>query len=92
MPYENFREMSDEDLESAVPEPPAASRGAYLPKMAECEMQGRVSNTDEPTDCAVCGVKHGRGNLNVKTNQRVKLAARFYTARRAQFVIAPSHS
>jgi mono/diheme cytochrome c family protein len=201
MPYENFREMSDEDLasvvvylrtipavrnvlprtsldfplsrivntmpqpvEGAVPEPAAESRGAYLVKMAECQschsaavqgapvpgltfaggfefkpvgwqgppvfsanitpdasgiahydealfdqvlrtgrlpgrqlsgimpyahlsrlspddmkaifafiksqppVQHRVSNTDEPTDCPVCGQKHGRGNLNVKTN------------------------
>ena len=57
MPYDHLARLSPEDM---------AAIFAYI--KAQQPVQHRVSNTDEPTDCALCGVKHGRGNLNVKSN------------------------
>jgi mono/diheme cytochrome c family protein len=57
MPYEHFKGLTPEDLKAIF---------AHIKSQAP--VQHRVSNTDPPTDCAVCGMKHGRGNLNVKTN------------------------
>ena len=57
MPYTNLAGLSDADM-----------KAIWAHIKAQPPVQHRVSNTDEPTDCPVCGVKHGRGNLNVKTN------------------------
>lgn len=57
MPYAHLARLTPEDM-----------RAIFAHIKAQKPVQHRVSNTDEPTDCAVCGVKHGRGNLNVKTN------------------------
>jgi hypothetical protein len=57
MPYAHFARLTPEDIKAVF---------AHI--KAQKPVQHRVSNTDEPTDCAVCGFKHGRGNLNVKTN------------------------
>jgi mono/diheme cytochrome c family protein len=57
MPYAELSKLTDEDM-----------RAIFEYIKAQPPVQHRVSNTDEPTDCAVCGNKHGRGNLNVKTN------------------------
>ena len=57
MPYAHLSRLTPEDMTAIF---------TYI--KAQKPVQHRVSNTDEPTDCAVCGIKHGRGNLNVKTN------------------------
>jgi hypothetical protein len=57
MPYGHFNRLTPEDMKAIF---------AYI--KSQPAVQHRVSNTDEPTECAVCGIKHGRGNLNVKTN------------------------
>lgn len=57
MPYAHLARLTPEDMTAIF---------TYI--KAQKPVQHRVSNTDEPTDCAVCGIKHGRGNLNVKTN------------------------
>ena len=57
MPYAYLSMLTDEDM-----------RAIFDYIKAQPAVQHRVSNTDEPTDCPVCGQKHGRGNLNVKTN------------------------
>ena len=57
MPYDHFNRLTAEDMKAIF---------AHI--KAQKPVQHRVSNTDEPTDCPVCGIKHGRGNLNVKTN------------------------
>jgi mono/diheme cytochrome c family protein len=57
MPYDHFNRLTPDDMKAIF---------AHI--KAQKPVQHRVSNTDEPTDCPVCGVKHGRGNLNVKTN------------------------
>jgi mono/diheme cytochrome c family protein len=57
MPFEYFKNMSDEDLRDIF---------AYL--RAQPPVKHRVSNTDPPTLCPVCNQQHGLGNLNVKTN------------------------
>lgn len=57
MPYAHFARLTPEDMKAIF---------AFITSRAP--VQHRVSNTDDPTDCAVCGVKHGRGSLNVKTN------------------------
>lgn len=57
MPYAHLARLTPEDMKAIF---------AHI--KAQKPVQHRVSNTDEPTDCAVCGVKHGRGDLNVKTN------------------------
>ncbi len=57
MPYAHLSMLTDEDM-----------RAIFEYIKAQPAVQHRVSNTDEPTDCPLCGEKHGRGNLNVKTN------------------------
>ncbi|MBA3948437.1 MAG: cytochrome c [Acidobacteria bacterium] len=57
MPYSHFTGLSADDM-----------KAIWTHIKAQAPVQHRVSNTDEPTDCAVCGITHGRGNLNVKTN------------------------
>lgn len=57
MPYEYLSRLSEEDM-----------RAIFEYIKAQPPVQHRVSNTDEPTLCPVCGNMHGRGNLNVKTN------------------------
>ncbi len=53
MPIQNYRGMTDGDLKDIF---------AYLQTVQK--VQHRVSNTDPPTACAVCGQSHGLGNLN----------------------------
>lgn len=53
MPLENYKGMSDGDLRDMF---------AYLASVPH--VQHRVSNTDPPTKCPVCGQEHGLGNLN----------------------------
>ena len=57
MPYAHLARLTEDDM-----------RAIYDYIRKQPPVQHRVSNTDEPTDCPVCGEKHGRGNLNVKTN------------------------
>lgn len=57
MPYAHFARLTDEDM-----------RAIFDYIKAQPPVQHRVSNTDEPTACPLCGNTHGRGNLNVKTN------------------------
>lgn len=57
MPYAHLSMLTDEDM-----------RAIFDYIKAQPHVQHRVSNTDEPTPCPVCGETHGRGNLNVKTN------------------------
>lgn len=53
MPYNNYKGMTDADLKDIF---------AYL--QSQPKVQHRVSNTDPPTKCAVCGQTHGLGELN----------------------------
>jgi mono/diheme cytochrome c family protein len=53
MPWVFFRSMTDEDL---------AAIFAYLETVAP--VRHRVNNTDPPTWCALCGRRHGLGELN----------------------------
>jgi mono/diheme cytochrome c family protein len=53
MPIENYKGMTDGDLKDIF---------AYLQTLPK--VQHRVSNTDPPTACPVCGQSHGLGNLN----------------------------
>jgi len=53
MPLESFKNMTDEDLRDIW---------AYL--QAQPPVRHRISNTDPPADCPVCGQRHGLGNLN----------------------------
>jgi len=55
MPFEFFKNMTDDDLRDIY---------AFIKSVAP--VKHRVSNTDEPTDCVLCGQKHGLGNLNKK--------------------------
>ncbi len=57
MPYAQLARLTDEDL-----------RAIFDYIKAQPPVQHRLSNTDEPTLCPLCGNTHGRGNLNVKTN------------------------
>lgn len=57
MPYAHLARLSADDMKAIF---------AFI--KSRPPVQHRVSNTDPPTDCPVCGFKHGRGNLNVKTN------------------------
>ena len=57
MPYATLARLTDEDM-----------RAIFDYIKAQPPVQHRVSNTDEPTLCPLCGNTHGRGNLNVKTN------------------------
>lgn len=57
MPYAHLARLTPEDMKAIF---------AHIKSQAP--VQHRVSNTDEPTLCPLCGITHGRGNLNVKTN------------------------
>jgi len=53
MPFEFFRNMTGDDLRDLF---------AHLQTVAP--VRHRVSNTDAPVACAVCGQRHGLGELN----------------------------
>ena len=53
MPLTHFKGMTDEDLKDIW---------AFI--HSQTPVKHRVSNTDPPTDCPVCGRKHGLGDLN----------------------------
>lgn len=53
MPWIFFAKMTDEDLKAIF---------AYLKTLPP--IQHRVNNTDPPTDCKRCGMKHGGGDKN----------------------------
>jgi mono/diheme cytochrome c family protein len=55
MPWTYFRNMTDEDLKAIY---------AYLKTLPP--VKHRVDNTEPPTECSVCGGKHGFGELNHK--------------------------
>jgi hypothetical protein len=56
MPFENFRNFTEDDLKDIF---------AYLRSVPP--VKHRVSNTDPPTLCALCGETHGLGDKNVKS-------------------------
>ncbi len=53
MPWTYFRNMNDDDLKAIF---------AYLQTLPP--VKHRVDNTEPPTDCSLCGGKHGFGELN----------------------------
>ena len=53
MPLQNYRGMTDDDMRDIF---------AYLKSVPH--VQHRVSNTDPPAQCPVCGQTHGLGELN----------------------------
>ena len=55
MPFEFFRNMTDEDLRDIF---------AFIKSVPP--VKHRISNTDPPTMCPVCNQSHGLGELNVK--------------------------
>jgi hypothetical protein len=55
MPLEAYQTMKDDDIKDIW---------AYL--KAQPPVKHRISNTDPPTPCPLCGHTHGLGNLNVK--------------------------
>jgi mono/diheme cytochrome c family protein len=55
MPFENFRNFTDEDLHDIF---------AYIRTLPP--VQHRISNTDTPTRCPLDGEMHGLGELNTK--------------------------
>ena len=55
MPFESFKLVTDADVVDMF---------AYLQTLTP--VKHRVSNTDPPAACAVCGQTHGLGELNVK--------------------------
>ncbi|HXT70699.1 MAG TPA: hypothetical protein VN700_13135 [Vicinamibacterales bacterium] len=55
MPFLYFRNMTDGDLSDIF---------AYLKSLTP--VKHRISNTDPPTQCALCNQSHGLGELNVK--------------------------
>jgi mono/diheme cytochrome c family protein len=55
MPFEFFRNMTDEDLRDVF---------AFIKSVPP--VKHRVSNTDPPTLCPVCNQSHGLGELNIK--------------------------
>ena len=55
MPFEYFRNMTDDDLRDLF---------AYIRSIPP--VAHRVSNDDPPTPCPVCGQTHGLGELNKK--------------------------
>ncbi len=55
MPFESFRNITDADLSDMF---------AFLKTLAP--VKHRVSNTDPPALCALCGQTHGLGELNKK--------------------------
>ncbi len=58
MPFEDLKTMTDADLSDVW---------AYLQTLAP--QPHRVSNTDPPAPCAICGQTHGLGELNRKGTQ-----------------------
>jgi Cytochrome c len=59
MPFESFWRLTDQDI---------ADIFAYLKALPP--VKHRVSNTDPPTLCPVCGQTHGLGDLNVKAGSQ----------------------
>lgn len=55
MPFENFKNYSDGDLHDVF---------SYIKSLPP--VKHRISNTDPPTKCPVCGQTHGLGELNTK--------------------------
>jgi mono/diheme cytochrome c family protein len=55
MPFENFKNYSDADLHDVY---------TYIKSLPH--VKHRISNTDPPTKCPVCGQTHGLGELNTK--------------------------
>jgi hypothetical protein len=53
MPWSFYRNMTDEDLKSMF---------AYLRTLKP--VKHAVDNIEQPTDCKLCGVKHGGGERN----------------------------
>jgi Cytochrome c len=53
MPWSDYRGMTDEDLKAIF---------AYLRTLPP--VKHRVDNSEPPTDCKICGNRHGAGNLN----------------------------
>jgi mono/diheme cytochrome c family protein len=53
MPWGYYRNMTDDDLKSIF---------AYLRTLSP--VQHRIDNSEPPTECTVCGGKHGFGELN----------------------------
>jgi mono/diheme cytochrome c family protein len=54
MPYVIYRNMTDEDLKAVF---------AFVKTLKP--VKHRVNNSDPPTDCPICNVKHGLGDQNV---------------------------
>jgi cytochrome c553 len=55
MPFESFKTMTDDDVRDVW---------AYLKTLTP--VKHRLSNTDPPKPCPICGQEHGLGELNVK--------------------------
>jgi mono/diheme cytochrome c family protein len=55
MPFENLKNLTDADIHDIY---------SYIRTLPP--VKHRVSNTDPPTKCPVCGRTHGLGELNVK--------------------------
>ena len=55
MPFENLKNLTDSDLHDIY---------SYMKSVPP--VSHRISNTDPPTQCPVCGQRHGLGDLNVK--------------------------
>ena len=55
MPFESFKNITDDDLRDIF---------AYLKSVKP--VKHRISNTDPPAKCEVCGQTHGLGELNKK--------------------------
>ena len=55
MPFEAFKHMKDDDIKDIY---------AYLKSVPQ--VKHRVSNTDAPGKCEICGQTHGLGELNKK--------------------------
>jgi mono/diheme cytochrome c family protein len=55
MPFENFKNITDEDI---------ADLFAFI--KTNKPVKHRVTNTDAPAPCALCGQSHGLGELNQK--------------------------
>lgn len=56
MPFESFKNITDDDLMDIF---------AYLKSVKP--VKHRVSNTDAPAKCEICGQTHGLGDLNKKS-------------------------
>jgi hypothetical protein len=53
MPWWHYRDLTDEDLRAMF---------TYLRTLKP--VKHRVDNTEPPTDCKLCGARHGAGSLN----------------------------